>query len=213
MAAARKVPLPWLKPAVITGSLVPIAFMPLRAATGRLGANPISEALNEFGLLALVFLIASLACSPLKTLFGWTWPLRIRRNVGVLAFVYAALHFTTYAAVDQGLDFKTILEDIGKRPFIFVGFAALVLMAPLAITSTDKMVRKVGFERWKLLHRLAYVSGGLGVIHFIWKVKKDITEPMVYATLLALLLGIRVVDAVRGRKPKKVGVPAKVAQG
>lgn len=213
MAAARKVPLPWLKPAVITGSLVPIALMPLRAATGRLGANPISEMLNELGLLALVFLIASLACSPLKTLFGWTWPLRIRRNVGVLAFVYAALHFTTYAALDQGLDLKTILADIGKRPFIFVGFAALVLMTPLAITSTDKMVRKVGFERWKLLHRLAYVSGGLGVIHFIWKVKKDITEPMIYATLLALLFGIRVVDAVRSRKPKKISVPAKAAQG
>jgi methionine sulfoxide reductase heme-binding subunit len=202
MAARRGPPLPWLKPAVITGALVPLAAMPIRAAAGMLGANPISEALNELGLLALVFLIASLACSPAKALFGWTWPIRIRRNLGVLAFTYAALHFGTYAVLDQGLDLATIVGDITQRKFIFVGFASLALMAPLAITSTDRMVRRLGFERWKLLHRLAYVAAGLGVVHFIWRVKSDLTEPMVYAAILAVLLGARVLTAVRARKPK-----------
>ncbi len=200
--ARRSVPLSWLKPAVLTGAMVPLVAMLVRGATGRLGANPISEALNQLGLLALVTLIASLACTPAKVLFGWTWPLRIRRLVGVLAFVYALLHFLTYAALDQLLDLRTILEDITQRKFIFVGFAALVLMTPLAITSTDRMVRKLGFERWKRLHRLTYVVVGLGLIHFVWRVKADLTEPLIYAALFTALMGVRVVSALRDRKSK-----------
>ena len=109
----------------------------LRARAGALGANPIAEALNQLGLLALVFLIASLACTPLKTLSGWTWPIRIRRMLGLFAFFYALLHVTVYVGLDQGFDWRAILADVIKRKFIFVGFAAFVLLVPLAVTSTD----------------------------------------------------------------------------
>jgi sulfoxide reductase heme-binding subunit YedZ len=184
-------PVPWLKPAVFAGSLVPLGELGYRWASHTLGANPIAEALNRMGLTTLVFLMAALACTPLKLAFGWTWPARIRRMLGVFAFFYGALHFTLYAALDQVLDFHAILADIVKRNFILVGFLALLLMAPLAVTSTDGMVRRLGFPRWKRLHRLAYVAGVLGVVHFIWRVKRDVTEPGVYAGVLALLLGMR----------------------
>ncbi len=194
--------MPWLKPAVFVGSLVPLAGLAARGFAGQLGANPIATALNQLGLLALVFLIASLACTPLKAFLGWTWPIRIRRMLGLFAFFYASVHFLTYAGLDQVLDLKAIWSDVTQRKFIFVGFAALVLLIPLAITSTDAMVRRLGFKRWKLLHRLAYVAAGLAVIHFVWRVKKDLTQPLTYGTLLALVLAARVVEAMI-KKPKR----------
>lgn len=204
MSPAKNVPLPWMKPAVLTGALVPLASILVRAALGKLGGNPISEALNELGLLALVFLVAALACTPAKVLFGWTWPIRVRRLLGLLAFTYALLHFLTYAVLDQTLNLVAIAEDIGKRKFILVGFLALVSLTPLALTSTDASVRRLGYVRWKRLHRLAYVAGGLGVIHYIWRVKADLTDPGTYASILGFLMLVRVVDYVRsGRhKPK-----------
>ncbi|HLL52946.1 MAG TPA: protein-methionine-sulfoxide reductase heme-binding subunit MsrQ [Myxococcaceae bacterium] len=206
----RAVPLPWLKPAVLTGSLVPLGALVLRAAVGELGSNPISEALNALGLLALIFLVASLACTPAKVLFGWTWPIRIRRMLGVLAFVYALLHFLTYAVLDQGLDLATLWEDVTKRKFIFVGFAALLLLLPLTLTSTDSSVKRLGYVRWKRLHRLAYLAGGLGVIHYVWRVKADLTEPVVYGLILGGLLLVRVIDFLRsGRRKPKPRVAAK----
>lgn len=194
--------MPWLKPAVFVGSLVPLAGLAARGFGGQLGANPIATALNQLGLLALVFLIASLACTPLKAFLGWTWPIRIRRMLGLFAFFYASVHFLTYAGLDQVLDLKAIWSDVTQRKFIFVGFAALVLLIPLAITSTDAMVRRLGFKRWKLLHRLAYVAAGLAVIHFLWRVKKDLTQPLTYGALLALVLAARVVEAMI-KKPKR----------
>jgi sulfoxide reductase heme-binding subunit YedZ len=184
-------PLPWLKPAVFTGSLVPFVAIAYFALTGRLGANPVAEALNRFGLLALILLILSLACSPLKTLFGWTWPIRIRKTLGLFAFFYASIHFLTYAGLDQGFAWKTIAEDITERRFIFVGFAALVILIPLAVTSTSGMLKRLGAARWKRLHQLAYVAAILGVIHFLWRVKIDLTEPLIYAVVLAALLAVR----------------------
>ncbi|HVG64228.1 MAG TPA: protein-methionine-sulfoxide reductase heme-binding subunit MsrQ [Hyalangium sp.] len=193
-------PLPWLNPAVLAGGLAPLALMALQGAQGTLGPNVIEAVLNETGLLALVFLVASLACTPLKLLFGWTWPIRIRKLVGLMAFGYALLHFLTYAVADQGLALRPILEDITKRKFIAVGFLALVLMVPLALTSTNAAVRRMGFPAWKRLHRLAYAAGALGVIHFVWRVKKDHTEPFIYGAVLALLLTIRAVEALRKRR-------------
>jgi sulfoxide reductase heme-binding subunit YedZ len=193
-------PLPWLKPAVLTGGAVPIAALALRAYRGTLGANPIAEALNQLGLCALIFLVASLACTPLKTLGGWTWPIRIRKTLGVYAFVYAALHFVTYAALDQVYDLKAILEDITKRPFIMVGFAAFVILIPLAATSTSGMLKKLGAARWKQLHRLAYLAGILGAVHFVLRVKKDVTEPAIYAAILGVLFLVRIVAAIRERR-------------
>jgi methionine sulfoxide reductase heme-binding subunit len=200
-------PLPWLKPAVFAGALAPVAMLGLRAAFGRLGANPIAEALNRLGLTTLVFLVAALACTPLKLMAGWTWPARVRRMLGLFAFFYGTLHFATYLCLDQAFDFRAIGEDIVKRKFILVGFLALLLMAPLAVTSTDAMVRRLGFPRWKCL---AYFAGVLGAIHFVWRVKRDVTEPAIYALVVSLLLGMRAWEAARrawkrGRTTQETG--------
>jgi sulfoxide reductase heme-binding subunit YedZ len=196
-ATRRRRPLPWLEPAVLLGALAPVGSIAWRARSGELGANPIAEALNELGLLALVFLIASLACTPLGTLFGWTWPIRIRRMLGLVAFSYASLHFSVYVVLDQGLDVRAVLVDIAKRKFILVGFTALVLLIPLALTSTAASVRRLGYVRWRRLHSLVYPAAVLAVIHFAWRVKKDLSVPMVYAAILAVLLLVRVVTRLR----------------
>src|SRR6185503_19357242 len=173
-------PVPWLKPAVFAGALIPVGGLALRAYAGTLGANPIAEGLNQLGLLALIFLIASLTCTPLKTLTGWSWPIRIRKMLGLFGFFYESMHLLTYAGLDQTLDFKAILKDIAERKFILVGFLAFLLLVPLAITSTAKMVKRLGFAAWKRLHRPAYVAPTLGVLHFVLRVKKDLTEPLIY---------------------------------
>lgn len=196
---ARRKPYPWLEPAVLVGALVPLAALVVRGLRGALGANPIEEALNQLGLVALVFLLAALACTPAKLVAGWTWPLRLRRLLGLLAFLYASLHVATYLGIDQFFDWPAIGADIRKRPFIFAGFTAFVSLVPLALTSTNASVRRLGFVRWKLLHRLAYVAPALAVLHFFWRVKKDVTEPVAYGTVLAVLLAIRLATAARRR--------------
>ena len=193
-------PLPWLKPAVLVGGLSPLALLLVQGLQGELGANVIEVVLNQTGLLTLVFLMASLACTPLKLLFAWTWPLRLRKLLGLMAFAYAVLHFLTYAVVDQGLALGRIFQDVTERGFIAVGFLALMLLVPLAVTSTNASVRRLGFPAWQRLHRLVYVAAVLGVVHFVWRVKKDLTEPLIFGAILALLLGIRAVEAVRKRR-------------
>ena len=192
-APARRRPLPWLTPGIYIGALAPLASILLRAASGRLSANPIAEIMNELGLSALILLVACLACTPARHLLGWTWPVRIRRDLGLLAFFYAVLHFLTYLLLDQVLDLGAIWEDIAERPFITVGFAALVLLLPLAVTSTKASVRQLGFESWNRLHHLVYAAGILAVIHFFWRVKIDLTQPLTYGVILAALLGVRLV--------------------
>ena len=200
-------PLPWLKPAVLTGGLSPLALLTLEGLRGTLGANPIERVLNQTGLLALILLVASLACTPLKVVARWTWPMRLRKLLGLLGFSYAVLHFLTYAAVDQGLALAAILEDISKRPFVTVGFLALVLLVPLAATSTQRMVRRLGFPAWQRLHRLAYVAASLGVLHFLWRVKKDLTEPLLFGAVLALLFAVRLVERGRRRRARLGALP------
>lgn len=197
--SAHRKPHPWLEPAVMMGSLVPLAALVVRGLRGTLGANPIAEALNQLGLLALVFLVAALACTPAKLVAGWTWPLRLRRMLGLLAFLYASLHVATYVGIDQFFDWAAIATDIRKRPFIVAGLAAFALLVPLALTSTNASVRRLGFARWKSLHRLAYVAPALSVLHFVWRVKKDVSEPVAYGTALAVLLAIRLVTVARRR--------------
>ncbi len=183
----------WLKPAVFTGALAPLAAILWNAARGNLGANPIAEALNELGLTALVLLLASLACTPLREIFDWPWAVGLRRMLGLFAFSYATLHAATYALLDQGGKLARIFADVTKRPFIFAGFAAFVLLLPLAATSTAASVRRLGFPRWKRLHRLVYLAGALAVLHFLLRVKKDVSEPVVYISVLAAFLLARVV--------------------
>jgi methionine sulfoxide reductase heme-binding subunit len=189
--------LPWLKPGVLIGALVPLAVLVRSALRHALGADPIAIALNRLGLLALVLLLASLAATPLKLLFGVTWPIRIRKLLGLLAFFYACLHFSLYAVIDQGLALPAITKDVTERKFITVGFTALVLLVPLAITSTSGMLKRLGAARWKRLHRLVYLAAPLAAVHFVWRVKKDLTQPLCYAIVLALLLGVRLLP---GRK-------------
>ena len=144
-------------------------------------------------------LAASLACTPLRTLTGWTWPARARRTLGLLAFLYAALHVTCYAALDQGFDFGAMAQDVSKRPFIFVGFAAFVLLVPLALTSTRRSVRRLGYVAWSRLHTLVYPAALLAGLHFIWRVKKDLREPLFYAGVLVALLLVRAVALIPRR--------------
>jgi len=167
---------------------------------GTLSANPIAELLNQLGLLALVFLVASLAATPLKQLWGFTWPLRIRRLLGLLAFFYATLHLLTYALLDRLGELATLWDDLTKRPFIAVGALAWLLLLPLALTSTRGMIKRLGFARWQLLHRLSYVAAVLGVVHFLWRVKKDASEPIVYAVVLGILLFVRVRTRLAARR-------------
>ncbi len=199
-AFTKKSPLPWLKPAVLTGSLVPLAAILIRALRDDLGPDPIAQALNQLGLIALVFLVAALGCTPLKAMFGWTWPMRIRRMLGLLAFFYALLHVITYTVLDQGLDWHAIVDDIVKRKFIFLGFSTFVLLIPLAATSTNSALRRLGYVRWKQLHRLAYLAPALAIFHFIWRVKLDVREPVAYGVVLAALLSVRLVDYLHDRK-------------
>jgi sulfoxide reductase heme-binding subunit YedZ len=199
---AASPPYPWLNPALVAGGLAPLLMLAVQGPRGDLGPNAIEAALNQTGLFALVLLLASLACTPLRLAFQWTWPARVRRTLGLLAFTYAVAHFLVYAVLDQGLALGALLEDIGQRPFITVGFTALVLLVPLAVTSTKQWVRRLGFPRWQRLHRLAYVAAVLGVVHFVWRVKKDLTEPLIYGAVLALLLAIRGGEAIRKRRAR-----------
>ncbi len=191
-APRRSPPMPWLRPGIFIGALAPLVSVVWHAYDGSLSANPIAEAENELGLTALIMLLSALACTPARKAFGWTWPLRNRRMLGLFAFFYASMHFLLYLTLDLGLDPGAVLGDIAKRPFITVGFTALVLMAPLALTSTTGWVKRLGFMRWQNLHRVVYVAGALAVVHFIWRVKIDVSQPLTYAAVLGVLLGARI---------------------
>ena len=205
--APRSPPLPWLKPGLFVGALVPLAVLLWRAAHGTLGADAIAVGLNQLGYLALALLMASLACTPLKILTGWTWPIRVRRMLGLFAFFYASLHLLTYVGIDQQLDWPVLWGDVTQRKFMIVGFLAFLCLAPLAWTSTDASVRRLGFKRWKALHRLAYVAGVLAVVHFTWRVKSDVRVPMTWAAILGVLFLVRIADGVRTRRKKRARQP------
>lgn len=183
----------FLAPAIVTGWLLALAQLAYRVATHQLGANPIATALNQLGLLALVLLVACLCATPLKLTLGWTWPVRVRRTLGLLAFFTALLHFVLYLGPDQGFDLLAVLSDIAKRPFIAVGFLALLLLVPLAWTSSKQAVQRLTFPIWQRLHRLVYVIGALAALHFFLRVKADHTQPLIYASVILLGFGIRLV--------------------
>jgi methionine sulfoxide reductase heme-binding subunit len=188
---AKGQPLTWLKQGIFLGAVTPLVSLVARALAGSLDANPIAQAENELGLAALILLVASLACTPLRRIFGWAWPARVRRELGLFAFFFASLHVLLYLLIDQEVDVLSIAADVVKRPFITVGFLAAVLMLPLALTSTSASVRRLGFRRWTRLHQLAYAAAALAAIHFIWRVKIDVAQPVSYAAVLAVLLGVR----------------------
>jgi sulfoxide reductase heme-binding subunit YedZ len=169
-----------------------------------LGANPVEELLHRLGKWGLNFLLITLAVTPLRQLSGWNWLIRFRRLLGLFAFFYLAMHFLTYAGLDQHFAPALILEDIAERPYITLGMTALALLLPLALTSTNGMMRRLG-RRWQQLHRLVYPITILGVWHFYWQVKLDTLEPSIYAAILATLLGYRIVRSRRRGRDRAAG--------
>jgi sulfoxide reductase heme-binding subunit YedZ len=145
--------------------------------------------------------VLALACTPAQILFKINWPIRLRRLLGDFCFFYACLHLLTYSVVDQGLDFGEIGKDIIKRPFITVGMTTFVLLLPLAVTSTQGWQRRLGFRRWKRLHRLVYLAGVLACVHFLWRFKTALREPLIWSGVVALLLGIRIISRLRVQSP------------
>lgn len=180
--------------------LGPLARLVIGAPLDLLGVNPVETIRRSTGTWTLVFLLATLAVTPVRRLTGWHWLARLRRMLGLYAFFYAALHLTSYVWFEHFFDGAAIVKDIVKRPFITIGFAAFVMMVPLAVTSTDAMVRRMGGKNWTALHRLVYALAVCGVIHYWWLVKRDITQPAIYALVLALLLGFRAASAFRKRR-------------
>ena len=198
------------KPLVFIASLVPLVWLACGAFGWfglSLGADPVKKLEHECGKTALNLLLLTLAVTPLRNLTGFTQLLRLRRMLGLFAFFYAVVHFTVYLTLDLELNFRTVGADIVKRPYITVGFTALLLLIPLALTSTNRMMRRLG-RRWQSLHRLVYLIAILAVWHFYWQVKRDVREPLVYAGILTLLLGYRVVRARWLRAPQPPPAPA-----
>ena len=194
------------KPTVFAAGLVTAALL-LCGALGwfgqDLGADPVARLLHSCGKTGLNFLLLTLLITPARRVTGWNNLVRLRRMLGLFAFFYLLAHFTVYLVLDRQLDYHSVLQDIVKRPYITIGLAGLLLLVPLAITSTNRMMRRLG-RRWQKLHSLIYLIVILGVWHFWWQVKKDIRQPLLYAAMVAVLLGyrvlIRVTQRIRARR-------------
>src|SRR5262249_40993521 len=179
-------------------ALTPLAGLLYRFAIDDLTVNPIEYVTRQLGEATIRLLLATLALTPLRLLFGWSWPVTLRRLLGLFAFAYAVLHFGVWIVLDHFFDWHTMGDDIVKRPWITVGVSALVRLTPRAAPPTTGMIKRVAGRAWRRLHRLVYVAAVLGCLHYIWLAKKVLIQPWVYAAILAALLGIRLVDAVRG---------------
>jgi sulfoxide reductase heme-binding subunit YedZ len=210
---------------VFLASLWPLVYLVWAALTGNLSANPLEDLTHETGVWTLRFLCITLAITPLRKLTGWNTFIRFRRMAGLYAFFYGTLHLLTYVIADRfaGLDFpdgmlalstvrnlaKSVGQDIYKRPFITIGFSAWLSMAPLAATSTAGMIRRLGGKRWNRLHRLVYLAATLGVLHYWWLVKADVSRPLTYALVVAILFGARVfLNRARQQAPVPARAPA-----
>jgi sulfoxide reductase heme-binding subunit YedZ len=203
--ASQKRPARWpLQAATIALGLLPIAKIVADGLLGRWGANPIENIQDRLGYWTLTFLALSLAATPAHERLGLTWPVRIRRTLGLLAFGYASLHLVWYVAVDQLGDVGLLVKDVAKRKFMAVGFAAWLALVPLAVTSTSRWVKRLGYVRWKRLHRLVYGAVLLGVVHFVWRVKADRTVPYEFAAAIGALLALRLVP----RAPRRAATRA-----
>ena len=187
-----------MKIGVFLLALVPLAKLGIGAYFDSLGANPIEKITRTTGYWTLTLLLISLTITPLRRFSGWLWLMRLRRMLGLFVFFYGSLHFLTYLVLDQFFDWVSIVNDVVKRPYITVGFPAFILLIPLAITSNNRMIKLLGGKRWLLLHRLVYLCAVGGVVHYWWLVKKDLTNPLTFALLLSLLLGIRLIYWLRG---------------
>ena len=180
------------KPAFFISSLLPLFWLIWKALIDGLGANPVEKAIHRTGDWTLNFLMITLSITPLRNITGWAWLSRFRRMTGLFAFFYASLHFLTYAGFDHLLSLESIIKDAVKHKRIFVGFGTFIILLTLALTSPNKMVKRIGAKRWQAIHRLTYLAAIGGVIHYLWLVKIDIRLPLVYAGILSMLLGYRI---------------------
>jgi methionine sulfoxide reductase heme-binding subunit len=188
------------KAPLFVAALIPAGYLAWGAFNDALGANPIEYITRETGTWTLRFLVLTLAVTPVRRLTGWNWLVRFRRMIGLFAFFYGSLHFLTYIWLDQFFDLPGIVADVVKRPYITVGFTGFTLMLPLALTSTTGWIRRLGGKRWQALHRLVYVSAVCGVVHYLWLVKADITRPVRYGMVVAVLLLARIAWAWSSRR-------------
>jgi len=190
-----------LRAALFVTALLPLARLFYLGAAGGLGANPVETVIRSLGTWTLMALVVTLSITPLRLATGWAWPMRLRRMFGLFTFFYAVLHLAAYLWLDQWFDLAAIWKDVLKRPYVTAGFAAMLLLVPLAATSSNGWVRRLGGRNWQRLHRLVYAVAALAVLHFWWQkaAKNDVGEPFVYAVVIALLLGVRVLRWARRR--------------
>jgi methionine sulfoxide reductase heme-binding subunit len=199
----------WIRVAVWLVGLTPAVLLVFDGFRGRLGANPIETITDRTGWWTLALLAVTLAVTPLRRLAGWRGLVRYRRTLGLTTFVYATLHLATYVVLDLGLDLSHLAEDIVARPFVTVGFAAWLILAALALTSTDGWIRRLG-PRWRRLHRWVYAAAALGTLHFFWSQKADRARPLQFAAVFAVLLALRL---VRFGASGRTGARARAATG
>lgn len=192
-------PLRWIRPTLFALALLPLAVLLVDAATDGLGADPVESITHRTGWWALALLLTTLAITPIRRLTGWNRAIRLRRMLGLFAFFYATLHLATYIVLDQFFGFAYMVEDVLERPYITAGFTAWLLLLPLALTSTKGWIRRLG-RRWQRLHRLVYVAAVVAVVHFVWLVKADLREPLIFAAVLAVLLGLRLAPRRSGAR-------------
>jgi len=194
-----------VKGAIFIASLFPLAWLAGQFFTAGLGASPVEKILHRTGDWALNFLLITLAITPLRRLTGWAWLAKFRRMMGLFAFFYAFLHFMTYVGLDQFFSWEAIVEDVVKHKRLIVGFVSFLLLIPPTVTSSTRMIVRFGIKRWQWVHRPIYLAAAGGVIHYLWLVKKDIQGPLIYAVILGLLLGYRVVmwvlSGFRSKRP------------
>jgi sulfoxide reductase heme-binding subunit YedZ len=198
-----------VKPVVFLAALGPFGWLVYNAFFGDLGVNPVETITNYSGIWTLRFIVLTLALTPLRWVSGFNPLALFRRMFGLFAFFYGTLHFTTYFVLDHSLEFAGLWDDVVKRPYITAGFTAFVLMIPLALTSTQGWIRRLGGRRWNLLHRLIYVSAMGAVLHYLWKVKLDTTYPMYYAVGVGVLLAARLWQRARKASPAPRRVPVR----
>lgn len=180
---------------ILVNGLLPLALMIRDAFRGNLGANPVEFIIHSTGTIALIFLFLSLAVTPLRKILGLPWLIKLRRMLGLFAFFYGSLHLLAYSGFDKTFDVAAIIKDTFERPFITLGMAAFLLLLPLAITSTNRMVKRLGGKRWRRLHRAAYLAAILGVVHYYMQVKADTSKPILFGVVLGILLAYRIVNS------------------
>lgn len=193
---------------VLVNCAVPLTLLGWDAWHHQLGANPVKFAILTTGLMALIFLLLTLAVTPLRKITGLNWLISFRRMLGLYAFFYACAHFLIFFSFDRSFSVSSTLSEMVKRKYLIVGSTALLVMVPLAVTSTNAMIKRLGGKRWRALHRLAYVAAIAGVVHYYMQVKKDVRQPLAFAAVLAILLGYRLVVYWQQRKPAPAANPA-----